>query len=248
MTLWRMELLRVTRTERWAPSLAVFLFFGLTGPLVIRYRSSLFKRVGGGIKVILPKPVPADAIRQFLGNAQTLGLLAVVILAAGALAFDAHPEVSAFFRTRVDGTARLVAPKFALNAATAIAAFLAGLAVTWILTAALLGNPSPAAMLEGAAGWAIYLCFAVALVAVSASIVRTQLGTVLLSLGTLIALPILGLIPGVNGWLPTSLANAPLDLLQGTGLGHFLRAIVVTVVTTPVALWAATKLADRREL
>jgi ABC-2 type transport system permease protein len=248
MTLWRMELLRITRTERWAPSLAVFLFFGITGPLVIRYRSSLFKRVGGGIKVILPKPVPADAIGQFLGNAQTLGLLAVVILAAGALAFDAHPEVSAFFRTRVEGTARLLAPKFALNAATAIAAFLAGLAVAWILTTVLLGNPSPAGMLEGAACWAIYLCFAVALVAVSASIVRTQLGTVLLSLGTLIALPILGLIPGVNGWLPTSLANAPLDLLQGTGPGHFLRATVVTVVATPIALWAATRLADRREL
>ncbi len=37
MTLWRLEWLRVWRTQRWAILLAVFGVFGFLGPLAVRY-------------------------------------------------------------------------------------------------------------------------------------------------------------------------------------------------------------------
>ena len=56
MTLWRLEWLRLVRTRRLVVIIAVYVFFGLTGPLSARYLGEILNRVGGGIKVELPAP------------------------------------------------------------------------------------------------------------------------------------------------------------------------------------------------
>src|SRR5690606_16910492 len=89
VSLWKLELLRLRRTWRGPGLTVVFLLFGVIGPLTARYIEEILGGLGtGGVEIAVPPPVPADGMAQYLGNAQQVGLLAVIAVAAGALSFD----------------------------------------------------------------------------------------------------------------------------------------------------------------
>ncbi|HET9899299.1 MAG TPA: hypothetical protein VFQ44_30605 [Streptosporangiaceae bacterium] len=108
----RLEWLRLSRTPR-APALAaVYLIFGLGKPAVAKYLNTIIRHAGGadGLKITAPPPIPLDGIKAFLGEADLIGLLVVVVIAVGAFGFDAKPGLATFMRTRTRGMWQLVAP------------------------------------------------------------------------------------------------------------------------------------------
>jgi hypothetical protein len=103
-------------------------------------------------------------------------------------------------------------------------------------------------MLAGVAFGVLYLAFAVATVALAASIARGVLGVVMLSLAILIALPIAGLVRGVGPWMPSELVGSLDALARGGSATDYMRATVTTLIAGVAALWFAVRLAARREL
>jgi ABC-2 type transport system permease protein len=248
MTLWRLEVLRLTRTNRWLILVGIFAFFGVLGPVTARYLAEIMGRFGGGIEVTFPDPTPLDGIVQYLSNASQVGLLAVVVVAAAALALDARPEAAAFYRTRVPHARTLLVPRYVVTTAAAALSFVLGMALAWAGTAWLIG-PLPAGdVLLGTSLAALYLAFAVALVAATAAVTRTVVTTVFASLAVLLMLPVLGLVGAVKPWLPSELVGAPTDILAGVAPGEYVRATIVTVVVTVGLLALAAARQSVREL
>ncbi len=248
MSLWRLEWLRIRRTWRLPGLLVIFLFFGFLGPISARYAAELVKRFGGDVQFVVPPPVPADGVQQYLGNITQLGLLAIVAAAAGAFAFDGNPELAAFFRTRVRSMRGLVLTRFAAYVIAAVVVFTLGTTAAWYETAVLIGGLPAGPMLAGLGYAALYFAFAVALTALSAGLARGTLGTVVLTFALIAGVALIGVIPAVGEWLPGRLAGAMLGLVQGTPARDYLRAAGVSVVATVVALSAAVALLARREI
>ncbi|GMU41413.1 MAG: hypothetical protein AMXMBFR23_22790 [Chloroflexota bacterium] len=252
MSLWRLEVLRLRRTWRGAGLLAVFAFFGLIGPLTARYLQEIIERFGGteGVQVIFPDPVPADGMIQYLANAQQIGLLAVIGVAAGALSFDATADIAIFLRTRVSSTARLVLTRTAVYAAAAVAAFTIGALLAWYETWALIGLVPADSVIPGIAFGALYYVFVVSMVALAAGLVRGSLGTMVLAFALIVGPEItIGLVASAGVWLPGHLSGALAGLSQGTTApGDYLQASAVTVVAVAAALVASIRLLDRREV
>lgn len=250
MSLWRLERLRLFRTRRWIAILGVYLFFGLIGPVTARYANQIFESFGAqsGPKMVFPPATVVDGIATYVKNVTQIGLLVLVVVAAGALSFDAKPTLAAFYRTRVRSTSQLVMPRFGVNAAAGSTGFLIGGLAAWYETELLIGHVPPVAMLEGIVLECLYLSFAVAVVAVSATLVKSQLNAVMLSLGVLIALPIMALVRGVAAWLPSYLVAAPDGLVGDQPLTNFARATCVTLVATVVCLWLAIRRSANREI
>jgi ABC-2 type transport system permease protein len=249
MSLWRLEWLRLVRTRRLAVLAAVYAFFGLLGPLTARYLPQIIDRFGGEITVIMPPPTPADGIAQFSANTQQIGLLVVAVVAAGALALDALPEMGIFLRTRVAPAWRLLAPRYLVAVGAAAVAFLLGWAAAWYETAVLLGAVPAGAMLAGAGYGLAYLAFAVAVVAAVAQRTDSLPAAVAGSVAALIALPLLGLIPSVAPWLPSHLVGALDALVAGKAAGaDYLGAAAVCVGATAALLAVAARTAASREL
>jgi ABC-2 type transport system permease protein len=243
-----MEWERLFRTRRWIALLVGYLFFGFLGPLVTRYQRELFRSLGGGIRVIVPEPVPADGIASYVKNASQVGLLVLVAVAAAALALDAKPEWSAFLRTRARSTWELIAPRFVVNAAAGAAAFALGALAAWYETAVLIGGVSSAGMLAGVFYGVLYLGFAVAVVALAAGITRSTIGVIALALVVLVVLPLVGAAPLFRPWVPSLLVGAMDELVRGASAGDYVRAAGVTVALSAAALWGGARLAARREL
>jgi len=249
MTLWRLELLRLIRT-RWAIALAaVYVFFGFVGPLTARYLAEIIDRFGGDeMTVIVPEAVPADGIVQFSSNAQQIGLLVAVVVAAGALTLDALPEMSIFLRTRVPSAARLVIPRYVVSAASISAAYVVGAAIAWYETAVLLGGLPVGGMLLGTLLGILYLAFAVAVAAALGSRLGGVVGTVVTTLLVLLVLPIAGIADAVGRWLPSHLVGAQVDLVKGGSAADYLGTTLVTIVAIAILLTAAVRWAESREL
>lgn len=248
MSLWRLELLRLTRTNRWLILVGVYGVFGVLGPVTAAYLPELIAAVGGGIEVVLPEPTPLDGLVQYLSNVSQLGVLAVIVVAASALAVDARPEAAAFYRTRITTSRTIVLPRYVLTTLAAALAFALGTALAWAGSELLLGSLPAVRVVLGMALGGLYLAVVVAVVAAAAAVTRGVITTVLLAVVVALALPIVGLLPPVKPWLPSELVGASVGVVAGEDPGEYLRASLVSVVTIGLLLWAAVVRQDRREL
>ena len=248
MTSWRLEWLRLTRSRRWIALVAVYLVFGLIGPVMAKYMAGLLEHVQSGITIIVPAPQPKDGIVNYLSQVGQIGLIVVVAIAAGAMSFDAHRGISTFLRTRANGMWELVAPRFTVNAVAAVLAYALGLLAAWYETALLLGPLPVGPMLAGLLCESVYLVFAVAVVAASASFARGTLGTVGIALAVLIVLSIVGSLGAVHDWLPSTLSGATVELLSTTQLSDYTRSLLVAAGVGALLLWLAAFRLRRREV
>ena len=253
MSVARLEWLRLWRTYRLLILVVVFAFFGLLGPLTAAYLPELISLASQsedlGMAIELPDPVPADGIAQYIGNISQLGLVAVAAVGALALAIDTRPGLAVFYRTRQPSSWSWIVPRWAATSLAAATAWTVGLLAAVYETVLLIGPLPVGGMVAGWAAWVLYLAFAVALVALSAGIVRSTVAVTAVSVGLLIAVALVGIIPQVGEWLPSYLVGAPTALADGSSApSDFVRAAVVSVVATIAALAAAARLVRRREL
>jgi ABC-2 type transport system permease protein len=250
MSLWRLEWLRLVRTKNWLILTAVFVAFGLIGPFSARYMEEIIGFAGGemeGVTIEFPDPVPADGMIQYVSNAIQVGTLVAVVVAAGALAFDAIAEMGVFLRTRVSSVWRILVPRLVIPFAAIAAAYVLGVLAAWYETAVLLGALDVGDVLMGTALGVLFLGFAVAIVAAVAQWMRGTLATVMASLGILLTLPIVGIADVIGRWLPTRLGSALADLVGDGVAEDYLGPAVVAVIAIPALLWLAVIGARRRE-
>ena len=249
MTLWTLEVARLTRTFRGLALVAIYAFFGLLGPITARYMAEILERFATDeLTVTVADPTPLDGLVQFIGNASQLAVLAVVIVAAGALAIDARAELAAFLRTRVAHPRDLVIPRYLLVTAASAIALTVGTVIAVVLTTVLIGDLPLGATAVGTVYGILYLAFAIAVVAAVAGFVRSQLAAVFVSILVLLLLPVIGIVDAIAAWLPSSLLTAVLPIVAGEPAIDHLRAVAVTVIAIPLLVQLAIVRADRREL
>jgi ABC-2 type transport system permease protein len=248
MSTWRLEWLRMTRTPRAIALGGTYLFFGLLGPVTAKYLQQIVNRVQSGMQVIVADPTPKDGIANYISQISQTGLIVVIVITAGALTFDARRGLSTFLRTRTTSMWQLIAPRFTVNAAAAVAAYTLGTLAAWYETVLLLGPPPPGAMLAGLLCGSAYLIFAVSVATAAASVARSTPGTVGVALGALLVLPLLGMIGPLHTWLPSTLVTAPVALLTGSTPGDYLPSLVITLVSTSLLLATATFQLERRDV
>ncbi len=246
MTLWRLEWFRLWRTQRLMILLAVFGSFGILGPLTARYLPDLMESFGEEAIGAVPPMTPPDGITQYLGNAIQIGMLAVAFIAAGALAFDAKAEIAVFLRTRAS-VRDIFLPRFLVASAASAATFSFGMVIAYVGTGVLLEWLDVGPVLAGTLLFMLYLVFAVALVGVVASFLRSVPGVALVSVGALIILGLLSIVGALAPWLPGALVGAVDSLIRGGDFDYW-RSIVVTILLIAAMVSLAIHRLESREV
>ena len=249
MNPWRLEWLRMTRSARGLTLIAVYVFFGLAGPLLAKYMVQIAKLSSSGVTIIAPAPRPADGIVNFISQGSQTGMIVLAVVAAGVLSLDAHRGLAIFYRTHATGWFTLVWPRFVAVTLTALIAYVLGTTAAWFETTFVLGPLPGARIMLGLALGAAFLTFAVAVVTAAATIGRTTLATVGISLGVLLlALPLAATSPALRPWLPTQLLTAPAALLTDDAAGGYWRSVTVSVAATVGLLAYAAYRTTKREV
>jgi len=246
MTMWRLEFLRLWRTQRWLILLAVFVSFGILGPLTARYLPQLMESIGEDAVGSLPAMGPPDGITQYIGNAAQIGLLAIAFVGAAGLAFDANLEIAVFLRTRAK-VRDILTPRLVLTSVAAVGAFMVGMVVAYVGTGLLLDWLDLWAVILGSLLFSLYLVFAVVVIAFLSCILKSVPAVAILSVASLIAVGLLSLVSTVAPWLPSALVGAIDSLVRG-GQFDYWRAIIVTSVLIVGLVSITLRRLEHREL
>jgi len=245
VTLWRLELVRLFRTHRIWILFGVFALFGALGPLTVRFLPEIVEAVGGGVEIAVPPPSPELAMAGYLGNALQIGILAIAFVAAAALAFDSKPEMAVYLRTRAS-IPQILAPRYVVNMLASVVSFVIGTTIAYVGSAILIGAPLLGGTVTATLLLSVYLVFVVALTGFAASLVRSIPGTALITVGVLIVIGIIGLIPQVDAWLPSSLVGSFDALIAGGGFDYW-GPLAVTIILSMGSIAASIALMERRE-
>lgn len=230
---------------------ATALFFALLSPVTARYLPEILGGfVGAGSEAIpidvsaLPDPVPADAWAQWSSNLAQLIIVIVAVVAASAVSADvARGTAVPLLARRVTRTG-LWSTAFAAVALTVAAVTVVATALMAGVTALLFDGLAAADLRVPAAASALWLLFALSLVAVTMAASgagASALGAAATGIAYFALMAVAGMWPPMVDWGPSGLLSAP------DGTAHW-GAVTVTAAVIVAAIAAGVAAFNRREL
>jgi ABC-2 type transport system permease protein len=248
----RKELLESWRTLRLPIICALFLFVGLSSPLLAKFLPEIVKAAGGDQlgAIDIPTPMIGDAVAQLWKNLAQFGGFAAIILAMGAVSGELDRGTAAFVLSKTATRGGFLAAKVvAIGAVLGLGTILAVL-LGWIYTAILFGPPDPAGWLALAALAWLGLCAWAAITFLGSVVTGSTVAAAGIGFIGLLGLSIVSAVPNVSRLVPGGLAEPAMALANGVPVaaGDVLTPVIATVVLIVAVLAIAAWSFRRREL
>ncbi len=247
-TLLFKELREQIRTYRQLIVSGVFLFFGLSSPLLLKYLPEIIKASGQDITGIpLPPPTALESLREYSGNLTQVGVLVVVLISMGAIASERSRGTAVMTLSKPIGIGAFVTAKLVAISSSLIAGLLLGGIGCYGYSQILFGN----ANLSGFAGetllQGLFFVFCVASTLVFSAIFKNSLAAGGISIGILVTGAVFTQLPWIGRAIPNSLTIWGNHLLAGESGTEWL-ALAVTALLIVLLAYLATIILKRKEI
>ena len=248
----RKELLESWRTLRLPIIAGLFLFVGLSSPLLAKFLPEIITAAGGDQfgAFPIPTPVMTDAIDQLWKNLAQFGAFAAIILAMGAVSGELDRGTAAFVLSKTATRGAFLAAKVvAIGAVLGLSTILA-VVLGWIYTAILFEPPAPAGWVALAAMAWLGLCGWAAITFLASVVTGSTAAAAGIGFVALLVLSVVSAIPNVSRFGPGGLAEPAVALAAGAPVeaGGVLVPVFSTVVLIGVSLALAAWSFRRREI
>jgi ABC-2 type transport system permease protein len=246
------ELLESWRTYRLGVIGALFLFVGLSSPLLAKFLPEILEAAGGDQfgDLAIPTPTAADAVDQLWKNLAQFGAFAAIILAMGAVATEKDRGTAAFALSKSASRGAFLGAKVAAIAVVLGVATVLAIAVGWVYTAILFEPPSVAAWIAvGLLAWLGLSAWA-AITFLGSTVTGSTAAAAGIGFVAWLVLSIVSAIPTIGAYTPGGLAAPALALATGAALapGDVVIPVLSTVLLIAVCLAAAAWSFRRQEL
>ena len=222
----------------------VFLLFGITTPLMLKYLPQILEMFGGGIDVTVPDLTAAQALAEYAGNIGQLGLLIAVLLMMGSVANEIkHGTVIITLSKPVSKLAFTAAKLIAASLTFVIALALAS-AVCYFYSVWLIGPSNVMPFLYLNLLTALFLIFCLAVTILFSSLFRNSIAAGGLAIAVLVFQAVLAAVPGLGNLMPGKLPGWGTALLNGPAESHWMAlGVTVAVIAACLALapWAISR-------
>jgi ABC-2 type transport system permease protein len=248
-TMLRKELGEQWRTRRLPVVALVFLFVGLSSPLLARFTPELVAALAGDeIPFPLPPPTTAQAVDQLVRNLVQFGALTGILLAMGAVATEKERGTAALLLTSPLSRGAFIGAKGAALGITVAAATSVALAGGWLYTT-ILFEPLPigGVALGGVLLWLVLATYT-ALTFLGSVVTGSAVAAGALGFGLFLVLSLVSAFPVLGSYLPAGLIEPARLLATGADPGEVVRPALATVAILGFAVVAATAAFRRQEL
>ena len=206
-------LLRKEFTEQFKTSkviivAAVFLFFGLSTPLLIKYTPELLKMVGtGGITLEIPTPTSGQSLAEYTSTMSQFGVLMAVLVAMGAIAKEVEMGTAAMVLSKPVGRLAFILAKLKAGGFTFLVSLLLGGLACWGYTLILFGDANALGFLYQNLLLGLFFAFCLGVTLFFSSLMKSQLAAGGLALAFIIFLSAISGLPWIGRFLPGALIN-----------------------------------------
>ena len=247
-TLLSKEILEQWRTYKFVIVAGIFLFFGLSTPLLIKFLPEIIKMAGTGDMVIdIPTPTAVQALGEYSSTMAQFGVLAAVLVAMGAVAREVETGTAVMVLSKPVGRTAYILAKFAAGSLNFAVALLIGGVACWGYTRVLFADAPLAGFIGQTVLLGFFLTMCLAVTIFFSTLFRNQLAAGGLALVVIISQAALTSLPWVGKYLPGQIINWGNGLLAGTS-GADWGALAVTIGLSVISLYLAWFVLDRKEL
>ena len=244
------ELREQFRTKRLVSVAAVFVFFGILGPLTDRFMKQILDAAGtqaGGMSFLVPGPSLEGAMTQIIKSLSQFGIICALLLAMGSVAWEKDRGTAGMILTKPASRAAFLAAKLVAISLNLALAVILGCGLGYLYTLILYPTVFPLGGYVAMAAilWWVTVVFT-AITMLGSTVTRSAIAAAGLGFIAFVVLGLLVTFPIVGPWSPLGILTPAQDLALGKAAGDFLWPLVFNVALVP-ALFAATWFSFRRQ-
>jgi ABC-2 type transport system permease protein len=247
------ELLQQVRTRRLLVVVAVFAIMGLMSPALARFTPELLGTIEEAKQFadLIPDPVAADAMTQYIKNITQFGFVLAVLLGMGAVAGEKERGTAAMIMSKPMSRWAFVTSKFAAQAAVYCLSFGVAAAGGYLYTLLLFGPIDLGNFLLINLLLLAWLLPFVAVALLGSTLASTTGAAAGVGFGGSVVLLLAGSLPGVGALAPGGLIAWATQLSTGTSGDQVMAnggALVMSCVIVLMCLIAAVGVFEEQEL
>ncbi len=250
LVIFKKEILEYIRTYKLFIMLVIFLIFGMTNPLVAKLTPELLANfMPEGIVITLPEPTSLDAWAQFFKNSQQMGFIVMVLVFSGILGTELSQGTLIIPLTKGLKRSAVIGGKYAAMLLVWTVGIVSSFFLTWIYTVYLFPDDNTVQLLFALLCLWLFGAFLLAILLLSATLVKNNYASLLLTGGSIVLLFILNLIPKAVPYNPISLVSSSMDLVSGTLESSALTSTLgITTLLTVVLVGFGIKIFKKKRL
>ena len=245
--LLKKELLEQFKTYKLLITGGVFLFFGFSTPLMLKYLPEILELAGEGFIIDIPPPTAVQALTEYSSTIVQVGILIAVLLAMGAIAQERSKGTAMMTLSKPVGRGAFVTSKLTALSISFIIALIAGSIACYIYTVMLIEDISIAGFLGQNLLMALFFVFCISVTLFFSSLFKNQLAAGGIALALIIGQAVATQLPWVGDYIPGRLTGWGTDLVSG-GAESAWGAVAVSVVLIVLCLYFAQRNLKRREI
>jgi len=204
------EILEQWRTRHMLVLGAVFLFFGLLGPITAKLTPELIQWVSSsapGIIIQVPPPTARDAVLQYIKNLSQLLPLAVLLVAVGSLVGEKERGTLPLILAKPVHRGAILGAKLAALLVVVMVSLVLGAVAAYYYTWALFGRlPLGGFVLMNAVA-GLYLVVVLALTLLASTLARSTVAATAAALAMWLGLSLWGTLPRIGRASPSTLLS-----------------------------------------
>jgi ABC-2 type transport system permease protein len=246
MPLLKKELKEQLKTYRFLVLVCVFLLFGISTPLTLKYLPELIKMAGEGMEINFPPPTALEALVSYAGDISQIGVFVIVLVAMGGIANELQRGTALMVLSKPVSrtafvTAKLLAMSFTSLSALALSSLVCFGYTVWLIGGADVSNFIGLNLLLG-----LFVVFSIATTLLFSSMFRSSLAAGGLALGVLIGQAILSALPYIGKYMPGQLLGWGTQIL--TGGDTYWWALLISIVLIVLFVYLAQWILGRKDI
>jgi ABC-2 type transport system permease protein len=220
----------------------IFVFFGISDPIMLKYLPEILKLAGSGnLNIQIPTQT------EYAGNIGQIGVLVAVLVAMGCIANELKSGTAVMTLSKPVSRSAFVSAKLLAMSMTFIVSMILGSLfcfgyTVWLIQGAAVMPFVGLNLLLG-----LFLVFCLSVTLFFSSLYKSGLAAGGLAISVVIVQAIISSIPVIGNFMPGKLLSWGTDLLTGSGTGNW-WALGITVVAIGLCLYFAQRLLKNRDL
>lgn len=245
--LLKKELKEQVRTYKLVIVGGIFLFFGITTPLLLKYLPEIIRLTGEQVPIEIPLPTAVQSLAEYAGTVGQVGLLMAVLVAMGSVANELRHGTVVMTLSKPVSRAAFTTAKLVAVSLTFLVSLAAASALSFAYTLWLIGGASVAAFTGLNLLLGLFLVFCMAVTLLFSSFFKSSLAAGGLAIAVLITQAILSTLPLIGDYMPGKLLGWGTNLLAGVGDSYW-WALAVTVAVIALCLYLSQRSLKNRDL